>query len=183
MDDPCADPVKRQEWNADAAAAEAVKEFQRLAAAQGESLNTREWGATLLRRPDGRIVLGPTRQGQFTFQNPGPGGRAGVEVDWTVPEGWTLIGAVHTHNAGGFLPSGLNADQDDQAGLTYIQDWLSSQGQDPAQARIYIAAMTTGPVGHQPYAKITVYNQQNRDSAMSGQEGPEVNPDGQPCPG
>lgn len=104
--DPCSDPETAREWNADAAAAAAVREFIRQARDRGETLNTREWGATILQRPDGSVTFGPVRSGQFTFQNPGPGGLATVELDWTVPDGWLLIGSVHTHFAGGHLPSG-----------------------------------------------------------------------------
>lgn len=186
IDDPCADPAKRMEWNADAAAAEAVKEFQRQAGQRNppETLNHREWGSTILRRPDGSVTLGPISSGQFTFQNPGPGGLASVEIDWTVPPGWTLIGAIHTHFAGGHLPSGQSHGEGDQAVLQYIRDPLAATpGGDPDQARIYVAALTTGPVGHEQRAKINVYNHLNRDAAIQGEEGPEVNPDGQPCPG
>jgi hypothetical protein len=54
--DPCADPETALEWNADAAAAEAAKEFARRAEARipPETLNTREWGVLSLSR-NGRL--------------------------------------------------------------------------------------------------------------------------------
>lgn len=155
-----------------------MREFLRQASERGETLNTREWGATILQGPGGQISLGPVVAGQFTFQNPGPGGRATVELDWTVPSGWRVIGTVHSHFAGGYLPSGQAYNEGDQAGLTYLRTLL---GPDADLARMYVVALTTGPVGHQQRAKITVYNHLNRDAAMGGQKGPEVNPDGLSC--
>ncbi|WP_374273892.1 hypothetical protein [Brevundimonas sp.] len=94
--DPCATPEGALEWNADAAAAEAVREFQRRAAARTppETLNTREWGAALFQMPDGSVAVGNITSGQYTFRNPGPGGRASVGIDWTAPAGGVLIGMV-----------------------------------------------------------------------------------------
>lgn len=57
---PCDNPDAALEWNADAAAAEAAKEFARQAAARNppETLNVREWGCYLYRAADGSIQLG-----------------------------------------------------------------------------------------------------------------------------
>jgi len=77
--DPCADPETALEWNADAAAAEAAKEFARLAADQTppEDLNTREWGAYLSRPTKAPQVIYPTIRLTFTIkQMSDPGGTA-----------------------------------------------------------------------------------------------------------
>lgn len=180
MDDPCADPDKKREWDIDAAAAEAVREFQRRAAERGEDLNTREWGAPIWQGPNGEIEIGPIAYSEYTFLQPGPGGQGTVQTSWNTPPGWRIVGVVHTHFAGGHLPSGLSHNEGDQAGLTYMRSLL---GADANLARIYIAALTTGPAGHQQRVKINVYNHLNRDAAINQQQGPEVNPEGLPCPG
>lgn len=181
--DPCADPALAPEWNADAAAAEAAKEFVQRAAKRNppETLNVREWGAALFEMPDGRIVLGAVSSGEHTFQNPGPEGRAGVDIDWTPPPGGVLIGMMHSHNAGSHLPSGSSPESLDFGNLRYIRDVRSSQNRNPDQAKIYIVSLTTRPAGHNQYAKINVYDHRNQAAAISGQEGPEVNPDATPC--
>lgn len=69
--DPCADPVKRAEWNMDAAAADAVERFDQEARAAGENgLTYRERAAFLLRMADGTVTVGPTVVGSV-FGQPG----------------------------------------------------------------------------------------------------------------
>lgn len=62
---PCDDPETAEEWNIDAAAAKAAKEFARLAAERTppETLNNREWGCYIYREADGSIHLGPITWG------------------------------------------------------------------------------------------------------------------------
>ncbi|MFN4297829.1 MAG: hypothetical protein ACK4FB_13420 [Brevundimonas sp.] len=181
---PCDTPETRREWNADAAAAKTAKEFVDHAAARNpsETLNHREWGAALFEMPDGTIVRGTITHSQYTFQNPGPSGRVSVPIDWTAPAGGVLIGMIHSHNAGSHLPSGSSPDEFDLANLAYIRDLRTFLGLNPDDARIYIVALTTGPAGHESYAKITVYDHTNQEAAIQDEEGPEVNPDAQPCP-
>lgn len=180
---PCDNPETALEWNTDAAAAEAKNEFERRAAERTppETLNTREWSAALFQMPDGRVVTGNMTSSVYTFQSPGPGGRASVGVDWTAPERGVLIGMVHSHNAGSHLPSGSSPTSDDQDSLRYIRDVRSQLGLNPDHARIYIVALTTGPANSSQYARINVYNHRNQQAAISGTEGPEVNPEAQPC--
>ncbi len=156
--DPCSVPELALEWNADAVTAAAVQEFISRAASRtpSETLNTREWGAALFQMPDGSVVLGNIRSGAETFQNPGPDGRASVDIDWTPPPGGLPLGAVHTHNAGGHLPSGSSPTSDDQDSLRYIREVRSQAGANPNQARIYIAALTLSPANVSQYAKINV---------------------------
>ena len=182
--DPCADPATALEWNGDAAAAGTAKDFEQRAAARNppETLNTREWGAALFEMPDGRVVAGNVTHSAYTFQNPGPGGRVSVAINWTAPPGGVLIGMAHSHNAGSHLPSGSSPTSDDQDSLRYIRDVRSQIGLNPDQARIYIVALTTGPADSPQYAKVSVYNHQNQQAAIAGTEGPEVNPEAQPCP-
>ena len=66
--DRCATAAGALEVNADAAAAAAAKEFASRAIAQGEDLNTREWGAYLYRNADGSVRVGPINSGpEFRF--------------------------------------------------------------------------------------------------------------------
>lgn len=54
--DPCASPDTALEWNADAAAAEAKREFERQAAERGDDgLYSREWHAFLYQDATGRV--------------------------------------------------------------------------------------------------------------------------------
>ncbi|WP_346927426.1 hypothetical protein [uncultured Arthrobacter sp.] len=62
--DPCADPTTALEWNADAAAAEAKREFERQAAERGDDgLFSREWYAFLYEDATGRVYVGPVSAG------------------------------------------------------------------------------------------------------------------------
>lgn len=101
--DPCAAPDTALEWNADAAAAEAAKEFARLASEKTppETLNTREWGCYLYRASDGSIRMGPP-----TFGDPFEAGHVGnVQLSNDGIDPATIIGSVHSHGSGSHLPS------------------------------------------------------------------------------
>ncbi|MBU1323966.1 MAG: hypothetical protein KJ676_01855 [Alphaproteobacteria bacterium] len=189
--DPCASPETALDWNADAAAAEAVKDLRDFARSQfpnEQDFNDREYGAVLWEMPDGSIIHGPMRAGEHTFYEASGAGdgetRAVVELDWTPPgTGAVIIGTVHTHNVGGFLPSGSSTELDDQGVLTFSQQQRESlmPGSGSA-ARLYVAAHDFGSYEVRGPLKITVYDSQNRQAAIAGIEGPEVNPEGQPCP-
>lgn len=173
--DPCADPATALEWNADAAAAAAAKEFARLAASRTppEDLNTREWGAYLYRNPDGSVRIGPINFGpEFTF---GGNGTVTLIQDGSMND---VIGFIHSHNSGGHLPSDGNLDQ---PGDLQVLDSLIAGSGNPS-IRMYIVAPSQGPAGFVPRNQINVYDQSNaRSSRDSFTPGPEVNPEGQPC--
>lgn len=174
--DPCLDPATALDWNADAAAAAAAAEFARQAADRTppEDLNTREWGAYLYRNPDGSVRVGPVNFGPpFTF-----GGNGTV----TLIEGGSMtdvVGFVHSHNSGGHLPSDGNPIN--PGDLQVLDSLIAASGN--SSLRMYIVAPSQGPAGHVPTNQINVYNSTNARSARdSFTPGPEVNPEGQPCP-
>jgi len=187
---PCASPETALEWNTDAAAAQTVKDllqFARTEHPDEQDFYEREYGAVLWQMPDGSIVRGPMRAGEVTFYEAATSGdpetRGTVALDWTPPApGALVIGTVHTHGAGSFLPSGSNRDSDDQGVLTYTQALRNFQsGATDSRARLYVAAREFG-VGATPGpVRTTIYNEQNREAALGGTSGPDINPDGQPC--
>ncbi len=97
---PCDDPAKRDEIDADAAAAAAMKEVHRLVALAGEAFATREYAAYLVRQPDGSI--------KFERLKAGPGGGVGPELDETGLDFSKVVGYFHTH-PGGELTSAINS--------------------------------------------------------------------------
>ena len=176
--DPCADPETAVEWNADAAAAEAAKEFARLAAARNppENLNAREWGAYLYRNSDGSIRIGTINFGP-AFQAGGVGSVA------LTPDGPTadVIGFVHSHASGNHLPSD-GPDLDNPGDIQVLDSLVAATGNP--QLRMYIVAQNQGPAGFTPYNQINFYNTSNAASArQSFAPGPQVNPEGLPCSG
>lgn len=175
--DPCADPATALEWNTDAAAAAAAKEFARLAAERtpSETLNTREWGCYLYRAADGSIQRGP-----ITFGDPfSNGGNGTVTLSDVGINPSTIVGSVHSHGSGNHLPSSGNAEF--PGDIQHLDGMVSFSGN--SSARLYIVAESQGPVGFLPYNQINVYNQTTAQQARdSFTPGPEVNPDGMPCP-
>lgn len=190
--DPCADPVTALEWNADAAAAEAtlaMKDFAGASHPSETAFNEREYGAVLWEMPDGSIVLGPITFSEHTFfeaaylAGQGQSARPFVAINFAPPSPSAVhLGTIHSHGLNGFIPSGLRRDQGDQGGLTYSQTLReASRPGSGMQARLYVVANRPGSYETPGSPKITVYEERNRDSAMSGVEGPEVNPNGIPC--
>lgn len=181
--DPCADPALAPEWNADAAAAEAAKEFARRASQRNppETLNTREWGCYLYRASDGTIRLGPITYG-LEFSSGGVGS-VGLSFDGIDPG--TIIGSVHSHGSGSHLPSsGTTGNPGDIQHLFGMAAWVAAHGGNSSEVRLYIVAQNQGPAGFSPYNQINVYNQQNAQQARDTfTPGPEVNPEAAPCPG
>lgn len=173
--DPCSNLDTALEWNADAAAAEAAKEFARLAAARNprETLNTREWGAYLYRMPNGSIRVGAINFGpEFS-----PSGLGSVRLLDDGPA-TDIVGSVHSHRSGGHLPSDGN---DQEPGDIQVLDAIIAHSGNP-NVRMYLVAPNQGPPGHVPYNQINFYNKGNARSARdSFTAGPEVNPEGQPC--
>lgn len=172
---PCGDPETALEWNADAAAAAAAREFTKRAEAQDEDLNTREWGAFLYRNADGSVRVGPINSGpEFQF-----GGNGTVPLIEDGPRS-DIVGFVHSHNSGGHLPSSGN---DVEPGDIQVLDFWIGESQN-ASMRMYIVAPNQGPAGYEPYNQINVYNSTNaREARNTFTNGPEINPEGEPCPG
>lgn len=160
--DPCANPSTALEWNADAATAEAKRRFLAKAAELGDDgLLMREFHAFLYRDEAGHIQVGEVSAGN----------RVGSTEPATVGEDWTgitpdnLIGEIHNHPGGGVAPGG------DWQRFDGITNWISqfAGSQRASEYRHYIIA-----------ADVTrVYN---ASSPRDDSPGPEVNPEGVPCP-
>lgn len=193
VQDPCANPASALAWNADAAAAKTTRDIEAFAASNFPSeqgINDREYGAALWEMPDGSIIAGPITASEFTFfeaaqilredQN----ARVSVELDWTPPgPGAVHWGTIHTHNMDAFLPSGNSYSDGDQGVLTYSQNLREAQKPGAgSQASLYVVARKPGSYEALGPTKIVHYDQRNRDDAISGQEGSEVNPEAQTCP-
>jgi len=174
---PCAQPSTALEWNTDAAAAEAAKQMAQAAANQTppEDLNTREWGAYLYRAGDGSIHVGPVSHGDpFSF-----GGNGEVRLELGNFDPSQIVGAVHSHSVGNHLPSPTGPDgRGDLRALEGLADYAGNN-----DVRYYIVAQNTGYAGFNQYNQINVYNNQTAEAAINAnQAGPEVNPEGTPCP-
>lgn len=174
---PC-DDSRALDWNADAAAAEAAKEFARLAAARipPETLNDREWGAYLYRAPDGSIHIGPIALGP-PFSN---GGVGTVNPPTAGLDPSTIVGSIHSHGSGNHIPS--DGNEQFPGDIDHLNGLVAFSGN--SSARLYIVAQNQGPADFVPYNQINVYNQATAQAARSSfTPGPEVNPDAEPCPG
>ena len=183
--DPCADPELAREWNADAAAAQAAREFARLAAERSppEDLNTREWACYLFVAPDGSIQAGPITFGDpFEFGGVGTVRPSDAGIDPA-----TIIGSVHSHATGSHIPStgpGPGwADRGDIGHVMSTAEWVTANGGRGDLFRMYIVSQNQGPANFDPYNQINVYTpataQEARDTFTAG---PEVNPEAAPCP-
>lgn len=179
---PCNTPEKRFEKKVDAAAAELFKGLKAFAAAQHPNelgINDREYGAAMWELPSGAIVFGPMTFGPYFT----PGGANTVTINWTSPApGAVLIGMLHTHPINFPSPSGSNFEVDDQGNLTHVMTERANAGANPDLGRIYIG-WNEGYNGTAPGAtKLNIYNKYNRQAAIGGTLGPEVDPDGVACP-
>lgn len=142
--DPCASPETALEWNTDAAAAEAAKEFARQAAARQppEDLNKREWACYLYRAVDGSIQMGPVTSGD-PFANGGVG-TVTPSIDGIDPA--TIIGSVHSHSSGSHLPStgpgpGLEG-RGDIGHVISTAEWITANNGNGSLFRAYIVAQS-----------------------------------------
>lgn len=175
---PCDNPESAEDWNTDAAAAEAAKEFARLAAARTppETLNDREWGAYLYRAADGSIQIGP-----IAFGPPFSSGGVGtVNPSTSGLNPASIVGSIHSHGSGNHLPS--DGNEQFPGDIDHLNGLVMFSG-NPS-ARLYIVAQNQGPAGFVPYNQINVYNQQTAQAARSNfSPGPEVNPEAEPCSG
>lgn len=171
---PCDTPETRREWNADAAAAEALRRMIDAALNQnGEpDFVNREYGAVLCEALNGDISVGPIVWGDPILDEDGnmtSGDQPTVPIDYNVcGSGGTPIGMIHSHPGVGV--GTLTPSADDIANLEYINTLRGDQN-----GRIYIS----GRISSSDRYRLYVYNEENNDS---DQVGPEVNPDGEPCP-
>lgn len=182
--DPCLDTVTAQEWNIDAAAAAAAAEFDRLGRAAGEDgINDRERGAFLYRRADGSIGFGPLPIAEGPLFSEGgefvSGGLGDIDPG-------SVVGYIHSHPQGSHRPSGpsprVGLEHGDLGFFNnYLVPLMANNGATP---RMYIVARNEVGAGQTPYNQINVYDETNIESSINNfEEGPEVNPDGAPCPG
>jgi hypothetical protein len=161
---PCDSPETALEWNADAAAAEALRLMQ--ADANDPLLDGRERSFVIYRDP----VTGQIRLGIIAV-----GTNMGGEVtpNMTGINRGDVIGTIHSHPGSGPYPSGP-----DRSNFTnFWQPEIAANGGDPSLFRIYIVGTRADP-GGPARLQIRVYNRDN----LHGDEanpGPEVNPDGE----
>lgn len=181
LDDPCATAEGRREKAADAVAAAAVKLFDQAARLSGEDgLNERERGAYLFLNPDGSVTLGPISVGD-PFVYGGVGTTGNLDLGGHDPA--TVIGSVHTHGVGNFLPSTAPGGGGDRGHFWGMVNMVATAGGNSAQVRMYIAAQTTPPAEESAYNAIHYFDESNLENDISdGSPSVEVDPDGQSCP-
>lgn len=165
--DPCSNPDTALEWNADAAAAEALRRMQQ--DANDPLLDGRERGFVLYFDPASQTV-------QLGNLAVGPNMGGSVTPDLTGIARENIIGFVHSHPASGPYPSG----PDQTVLFPFFQNEITAAGGNASAFRLYMVGTRMDP-GGQARLQIRVYNESN----LNGDEnnpGPEVNPDGEPCP-
>lgn len=179
--DPCADPAAARDWNADAAAAEALRRMLETVAALNDSthnLSNREYGAMICEDADGILSVSPIQWGDPTFDGDGnwlnPGVQPTVDVDFNACGAGSLpLAMIHSHpstGAGGGVPSASD--------VTWIAAINAARGDN--LGRIYLVSIGDAAT---PY-RLWVYDETNVEHAsLSGEPKDEVNPQGQPCPG
>lgn len=177
---PCEDPLRSQDWNADAAAAEALRRIISTAAAQNDpthNLSNREYGAMICQASDGTLSVSQIQWGDPIFDANGnwvqPGVQPTVNVNFNACGGGSLpLGMIHTHPSTG-VSGGIPSSSD----TAWVNAINSARGDN--QGRIYIVS-----IGNSGSYRIEIYNSANVEHASStGTAGPLVNPDGLPCPG
>lgn len=156
---PCEDPVQRLEWDADAAASQALAAFKAKAfELQDDGLYEREFGAGIYQRPDGTMFIGPVTYGDKMG--------SAVNIDHSLGTYANMIGEIHSHPGGQIVPSGNDWQR--------VDSFSSYTGRN---FRSYVVARDT-TVANSPFA-IRVYDT-NSDRDFT-KPGPEVNPEGQSC--
>lgn len=165
---PCDDPDRAREWNADAAAAEALRRMQ--ADANDPLLDARERSFVIARNPAtgqiflGNMLVGVPRAGEASFD------MAGIDPAH-------IIGLMHSHPGSGPYPSG----PDRQSLYPYWRNQILEAGGNPNQLRLYMVGTHNDASGAR--LQIQVYDHRNMDPEPGPENpGPEVNPDAQPCP-
>lgn len=157
----CGIPENRKVWEADARAAQAVKDLMAFASSlqDGSTIFNREFGANL--RYDGTTTR---------LSNMRAGTVSGVDIDNNEVTDANWMGDIHTHPSGCGLPS--VADQ------TGFNDRMAAIGttrsEAPYLAMYIIVKDDTASAGYRIYA----YTKHSNMNAT----GREVDPDAQPCP-
>lgn len=158
--DPCADPETALDWNADAIAALALKLFRQKAEELGDDgLYTREFGAQIYQRADGSLYLGPVAHG-----DPQTGT---FTMDETGATSDNLVGEIHTHPSPQMEPS--------VADWGRLNHWSAWTGRN---FRSYIVSRNP----NEPASDFAIRVYDTTSDQSSDVPGPEVNPEGQPCP-
>lgn len=177
----CDNPETALDWNADAAAAEALQRMIDKATAQNDAthnLANREYGAMICESSTGGLFISDVVWGDPIFDEQGnwvgAGTQPSVEVNiYACGAGNRPLAMIHSHlgvGAQGGLPSPSDA--------TWVSAINGLRGDNAG--RIYL--VSTGDVNN-PF-EIRVYDERNVDrGSVNGDEGPEVNPNGLPCPG
>lgn len=179
--DPCSNPDTALDWNADAAAAEALRRMLETVAALDDSthhLANREYGAMICEQSDGTLSISPIQWGDPTFDENGtwlnPGVQPTVEVNFNACGAGSLpLAMIHSHpstGVGGGVPSAND--------VTWVAAINAARGDN--LGRIYLVSIGDAAT---PY-RIWVYDETNaEDASLSGEPKDEVNPEGEPCPG
>lgn len=179
--DPCAHPRTARDWNADAAAAEALQRMLETVAALNDSthhLANREYGAMICEHSDGTLSISPIQWGDPTFDENGtwlnPGVRPTVDVNFNACGAGSLpLAMIHSHPSTG--PSGGVPSASD---VTWVAAINAARGDN--LGRIYLVSIGDAAT---PY-RIWVYDETHaEDASLSGEPKDEVNPEGEPCPG
>ncbi|MDP2260242.1 MAG: hypothetical protein Q8J89_11055 [Caulobacter sp.] len=160
----CDDPVLREEWDRDAAAAAAKSAFEAAAAGRNEQLGHREQ-TSVLHSSGGGMAIGPIGTGAL--------GTGAASYDFTDINMADVGGLIHNHPGGSQRPSAA-----DWAVFDQLKIDVATAGGNPSALRIYIVAPTYTAGNPNPQWRIFVYDDRNRSG---GETGPEVNPDGTPC--
>jgi hypothetical protein len=164
-DQQCAIPKNRKVWDADARAAQAVKDLKTFAQSLGQSIFTTEFGANL--RFDGTTTRLSNMRGGTT---------TGVLIDNNEVTDRNWMGDIHTHPAGDGRPSYGSATSD----TVGFQDRLYaiSQLQPPREdidhlAMYIVVADANASAGYRIYS----YTRTSDIHSL----GREVDPDARPC--
>lgn len=145
-----------------------------------DGLNYRERGAYLFLNPDGSVSIGPIREGD-PFVSGGVGSPG--ELSYGGRDPGTIIGSVHSHSVGNFLPSTGPGGTGDRGHLQSLVNTVNFHQGNGAEVRIYIAAQTTPPAGVDAYNAIHYYDPDTIEGDIAAnQPSVEVDPNGQPCP-
>lgn len=178
---PCDDLETAFDWNADAAAAEALQRMLETAAAQNDSthnLANREYGAMICEHSNGTLSISPIQWGDPTFDADGnwvsPGQQPTVDVNFnSCPAGSLPLAMIHSHPG-----TGVAGGVPSAADVTWVASINAARGDN--RGRIYLVSI--GDAGT-PY-RIWVYDETNaEDASLSGEPEDEVNPEGEPCLG
>lgn len=161
---PCDFPETRDEINADAAAAAALKEAMRRMELAGEDFGTREYSALLVRNPDGTI--------SFARMKAGPGGGQGPTLDLEGLDFSTVVGLFHTHPSG---EQTINSWDWSEVYRAYFRLGTEAGG-DMTHLRTYVATLSIS------YNNVTkILNVWKGGDYMTLTPVAKVNPNALPC--